>query len=777
MEHRRRLNGARSGWHRASAARVRSIIAARFLGARDTDPLLGSLTLLPHQMSAVQRLEAAIDKFNGALLCDDVGMGKTYVALAVARKFPRRLIVVPAALTSMWRTALEASDMEASLVTFEALSRADLTGRLEQPAAAQTKYDLVIVDEAHHVRNQRTNRYLALESLVRGARALLLTATPIHNQRDDLAALLSLFIGSRAHTLTSAELALCVIRRERHQLRQPLGIPVVMPVICHDLPDDPTLVRQLLRLPPPLPPRDGGLGGSLIGRGLVHQFSSSVAALREALRRRIARAMALCSALEAGTYPTARELETWIYVEGALQLGFAELLSAPAAGHHELLAAIRCHLAALEDLRTALGPGHRADDARARVIARVREKDPGAKIVAFTQYSATASMLFRKLAHSGCVAMLTSHGARVAGGSLTRGEAIARFAPTASGARHPPRAEAIDLLLTTDLLSEGVNLQDARIVIHLDIPWTAARMEQRVGRVARLGSRHPTVSVHVLRPPRSAADVLESEKIIQRKWGLANRAVGTSAPLPRFQATSVQASARPCEPQSVPTSAERLRTILESWFVASTIAGSCEANAGEIPAVATILGAEAGFLAAVSLGGASQLLVHSAGRTTSDLTSQIEACSRLGLEEARTNVSDVTRALRAIDEWLAAETAAASAGLSASGAPPRRKITNRIDAAIDTAPPHLRATRLVAAARARAIATAPQCGSVERDLEELVRSDLDADAWLAAVASLGVRQAGDHPLEPSRSDHRIHAILIVSVRPRRSRSPRAPGSP
>jgi len=195
MERRRRLNGLHSAWRPASAARVRSIIAARLLGTPDTDPRLGSVTLLPHQVSAVQRLEAAIERFNGALLCDEVGMGKTYVALAVARKYARRMIVAPAAIVPMWRAALEASGTEAALVTFETLSRADLSGsRAGQPDAA-TSWDLAIVDEAHHARNQSTNRYLALESLVRGAQVLLLSATPIHNHRRDLAALLSLFIG------------------------------------------------------------------------------------------------------------------------------------------------------------------------------------------------------------------------------------------------------------------------------------------------------------------------------------------------------------------------------------------------------------------------------------------------------------------------------------------------------------------------------------------------------------------------------------------------------
>ena len=218
--------------------------------------------------------------------------------------------------------------------------------------------------------------------------------------------------------------------------------------------------------------------------------------------RRIARATALCVSLEAGTYPTARELETWTYGEGALQLGFPELLSAPGLGHAELLEAVRVHLSALRKFRAGFSSGSALDAERAEIIADIRGSHLDAKIVAFAQYSETVSMLFRRLAAAGRVAMLTSHGARVAGGALTRHEAIGRFAPLASHFPRPGPAEAVDLLLTTDLLSEGVNLQDAEVVVHLDIPWTVARMEQRVGRVARMGSPHARVYVHVVRPSR-----------------------------------------------------------------------------------------------------------------------------------------------------------------------------------------------------------------------------------------------------------------------------------
>ena len=81
--------------------------------------MVGSISLQPHQISAAARLRAALDQFGGALLCDDVGMGKTYVATAIARQYTRCLVVAPAALTSMWRDALAATDTVAEIFTYE----------------------------------------------------------------------------------------------------------------------------------------------------------------------------------------------------------------------------------------------------------------------------------------------------------------------------------------------------------------------------------------------------------------------------------------------------------------------------------------------------------------------------------------------------------------------------------------------------------------------------------------------------------------------------------
>jgi superfamily II DNA or RNA helicase len=753
---------------------VRFLIARLVLAESPREARVGSISLKPHQISAVTRLQTSLEQFGGALLCDEVGMGKTYVATAIAQHYSDCLVVSPASLTSMWRDALSVTRTTARLLTFEALSRADTDGFHGRRKPFLAGHDLIVVDEAHHVRNPGTNRFFALASLARGARVLLLSATPIHNRRADLVVMLSLFLGSRAHTMTSAELALCVVRREQDQLQGTLGIPDVLAPVHHQLSDDRLVVEALMNLPPPLPVRDGGFGGVLIGRGLVHQWASSEAALHEAVRRRIARATAMCASLEAGTYPTERELETWTYGDGALQLGFPELLSTFTANHADLLVAVRRHLDALQAFRARFASANALDAERAQIIARIRNSRPGAKVVAFAQYSETVSILFRELAPAGQVAMLTSHGARVAGGALTRNEAIGRFAPHANHYPAPGPAESIDLLLTTDLLSEGVNLQDAQVVVHLDLPWTPARMEQRVGRVARMGSRYKHVHVHLIRPPKSAEAVLGSDMIVRRKWAVARREVGSSAPnplpeqvnalIPRAESSYIDDATSDRESPSFKT--ERLRSILQSWLTRESAVQSespdnqSTGDHDDAVVVATVRSPRVGFISAICLNGEPRLIVGVASEVSADLDDQIEVCSITSTAEVPTDPTAVERAVREIQTWCSQQLASAAAGVGVSSAVCRKEITKRIDSAIQRAPPHMRAGRSAIAARARRVATTQQCAAIELELASLLNSDLTADEWLNAIAALESGSMNPLRTEPSQPP-KIQALLLL----------------
>ena len=374
--------------------------------------------------------------------------------------------------------------------------------------------------------------------------------------------------------------------------------------------------------------------------------------------------------------------------------------------------------------------------------------------------------------------MLTSHGARIAAGTLTRGDAIARFAPLATRSTQPAAAEVIRLLLTTDLLSEGVNLQDADTVVHLDIPWTAARMEQRVGRVARLGSQQREVEVHVIRPPASAATVLSSESAVQRKWALARANVGASGegPLPHL---SIE-QPREAVSESTPHKVERLREILTTWRVdlppiTNRTSKSTKLTYSDSAPVVAVAGSETtGFIAAVSVDDRPQLLVCSENQLSTELDDQLRVCARQQSPDAPSEQRKISEALQRIRNWFITQRAASAAGVNASSALRRRELTARIDSLIESAPPHRRNARLVLAARARRVVTTPQCAAVERELDHLLKATLPDDDWLAAVADVATRQASTNSGEERP---RIHAVLLLTVKPRRSQSPLARESP
>jgi superfamily II DNA or RNA helicase len=749
-----------------SATQTRARIANLILGEHPIDVTLGDVALHQHQVSAVPRIRMAIREFGGALLCDEVGMGKTFVAAAIAREYLAPLVVAPAALAQMWRDALTATDIQAGFVSFEKLSR--LPGSASQQLLASPnsprptpgwKYDLVIVDEAHHARNHATRRHARLKELTRDAKVLLLSATPIHNRRGEMSSVLSLFLGSRAAALTPAEIARCVLRREHAQLQSHTLIPRVAPVRTLRVSDNPSVVRDLMSLPDPVPVRDGGSGGVLIGRGLVHQWASSEAALHAALRRRIARAWAMIASLEAGTYPSERELRAWTFDDGALQLGFPELLSAKIGDIDALLDSVKRHANAL-DAFTQHSRQAALDVERARHLLAIRRSHPGAKIVAFSQYAPTVSMLYRELQSTGGVAILTSQGARVVGGKLSRRDALARFAPDASKTSRPPPSEAIELLLTTDLLSEGVNLQDAQIIVHLDLPWTAARIEQRVGRVARMGSPHAAIYTYLIRPPESADDFLGTESMIASKWDVARRVVGSNAPSPLSEPEQGKGSN---QPQSVSQLTESLRAILESWrYPESSEDGPNAPGPDDDMCVAAVESGESGFLAAVELEQELQLVVSISGDVSTNLESQI-AASKLGSGvDVEASCDDVEYAQSDIRRWAEAESASAMAGIAFSKSLNRRRFVNRIDRAIENAPPHSRSIRITVAAQARAVVASHQSAAIEAELASLADSDLSDDEWLEAIAQL---QPSNHPT-PSRAairDLRIHALLLLSA--------------
>jgi superfamily II DNA or RNA helicase len=503
----------------ADPAVVRRLMATAYLASPSITTTQGKVQLAPHQVDAASRLMALLAQYGGAVLADATGLGKTFVATAVARLHQPALIVAPAALRGMWHESLGRTGVSATVASYEALSRGH---RLDQRPA------LLVLDEAHHARNRATRRYAALADLAWGARVLLLTATPVHNRRRDLRALIALFLGSRADQMTDDELLHIIVRRNAGAIAGQL--PATSRPRWLNVPSDPETLRAITALPPAVTVAGGTAVHALLVLGLIRAWSSSEAALRETLRRRLRRAASLEAALESGRLPDRRELASWPVIDDAIQLGFPELLirkSEQAVDIERIRSVLHEHVEGVRAIVRCLDRnGGAADHERAGALGSLQQRHETVPIVAFSQFADTAMATFRGCAHGGGAALVTGRGARIASGPVTVDEIVSAF--DSGHGRATPAAMPLSLLIATDVLSEGLSLRRAGVLVHLDLPWTMARLEQRVGRLRRLGSGHRTIAVYAIGPPVSARELMPVLRALQRKARVATAIVGDS---------------------------------------------------------------------------------------------------------------------------------------------------------------------------------------------------------------------------------------------------------
>lgn len=148
----------------------------------------GGVALADFQRHGVQRALRALERFDGVIVGDGVGLGKSYIGSElldhfVNREGQRALVLVPAALRdSFWQRHLLERGVSGQVLSYQELaSERQLGGDREHLRLPKDAYRFVLVDEAHAFRNPDTHQYRALSRLMGGARKklCLLTATPV----------------------------------------------------------------------------------------------------------------------------------------------------------------------------------------------------------------------------------------------------------------------------------------------------------------------------------------------------------------------------------------------------------------------------------------------------------------------------------------------------------------------------------------------------------------------------------------------------------------------
>ena len=409
-----------------------------------------------YQLETVRRI---LRDFRGrVLLADEVGLGKTIEACLALKEYWLRglvrkaLILTPPSLVSQWVDELTSKFGLTPVTPDTAPTSAAGNGTwrdhplvvaslpfVRQPAQRDRlvaiDYDLVIVDEAHNVKNRATAAWRLVNDLKKRF-LLLLTATPVGNNLSELYNLILLLRPG----LLSTEVQ---FRREygrRHALDDPTRREKLRALLREVMVRN-TRARIDLKLP-----------RRLAATQVVHPEPAEAAVL-DTLSAHIRR-----------RYRGATAAERWRLMTLQMQAG-----SSPAALRSGLRNAVAVNASdGLDDVAGALE--RVATSAKTKALIDLARRSREKKIV-FTRFHATQEELRQALGTAGFDVAIV-HGGLTAS---EKNRVIAAF---------EARAE---ILLSSEIGGEGRNLQFCRTVINYDLPWNPMTIEQRVGRVHRIG--------------------------------------------------------------------------------------------------------------------------------------------------------------------------------------------------------------------------------------------------------------------------------------------------
>jgi hypothetical protein len=278
---------------------------------------------------------------------------------------------------------------------------------------------------------------------------------------------------------------------------------------------------------------------------LFKRFESSVHAFRETVNRLRGLQRAFQGALDRGLVPAGDEATDILYKsdlddEATLYEALEKAsIRYPITDFDvpQLQSSLDTDIALLDEMARLVEPiGPQDDDKLQQLVSMMTtgrtQSDshllPGdlvhGKVLIFTQYADTAHYLYDNLKHLGRIRAVESD-------TKDRGRIILRFAPKANRYELGPADQELRILVSTDVLSEGLNLQDANHIINYDLHWNPVRLIQRVGRVDRIGTEHGEIYAYNFLPETGLERELGIEQRLKRRITEIHRTIGEDAPV------------------------------------------------------------------------------------------------------------------------------------------------------------------------------------------------------------------------------------------------------
>ena len=586
----------------------------------------GRIPLTTFQNDGISRAKIILEKYNGALIADGVGLGKTFIGgelirQAVENQRQRALLICPAALRDgTWARWISNYQVYVECRSYEEF----MAGQL---GADINDYSIVVIDEAQAFRNPGTNRAAALRRLLQvkpgtpPKKLVLMSATPVNNSLWDLYNMLSYFIKQDAAFSNSkgiismqdkfkeaqaqdpADLSPdalfdildeVTVRRTRsfikkyytnetttgsdgveitikfptpHVNRIDYDLETMMPDLLDDfernvMPESGVPALSLARYCPEEYRLEKDTIGepSMIGllrSALLKRLESSPYAFANTLRRMIADHQTFLEALEEGWVLTTEEIHEFQATDNDEELeDLIEYIDNPEEasikGFHsdKLAEAVRIDMGILTDFLARSETILRDQDTKLQALVEALKKisqkaseDGGLnakdtrdnrKVIIFSYFADTVEWIEKYLIDvidtDPALMDYKNRLVSVTGSTAdNRQKAVFGFAPISSEAPPGQAEDLYDILVTTDTLSEGQNLQQCRNIINYDLPWNPMRLVQRHGRIDRIASTHENVYMGCIFPDVELERLLVLEARIRNKLQQAAATIGVES--------------------------------------------------------------------------------------------------------------------------------------------------------------------------------------------------------------------------------------------------------
>jgi superfamily II DNA or RNA helicase len=589
------------------------------LEGEELPAMRSAVELSQFQEDAVKRARKILGRYDGVMIADSVGLGKTWIGKKLLEDYAyhlreKALIVCPAALRDMWERELAEAAISSTVLSQEELGRETFEPRAFGDA------DVVLVDEAHNFRNPSANRYASLEQVLGanggrgrdGARkkVILLTATPINNDLFDLYNEIALITrGDRSYFAAAGigdlyRYFLHARRQTRKQeqslalynLLEEIVIRRTRPFVRRAYPEA-TIRGKVIRFPErklrtvnyDLEATYGGIYEEVVAgieslelapykletfkkKGIerdefeegreqalvgifksryLKRFESSIEAFRISVRRALSFLNTFETYLLDGKLLKSSEFHRAIaYLsredeeDDAMPGSLADELDANEEARRflERMASVNTadydlrgiDRAVKHDVKVLTAIWERVKDIRPEKDAKLqrlkellRGEIKGRKVLVFTYYKDTARYLYRHLGHpenpaaqAFCKELggLTVRRMDSGADARERLRIVEAFAPRSNGRPEWAGSEQeIDLLISTDVLSEGQNLQDCGLLLNYDLHWNPTRMVQRAGRIDRLGTEFDELWLYNMFPDEGLERLLRLVESLSAK--------------------------------------------------------------------------------------------------------------------------------------------------------------------------------------------------------------------------------------------------------------------